>query len=319
MRIVSVDSGSSYLKMYSQTEESEICILEASLVEEVSDRSQLDSRIKVENRWYVAGRMAELQKTAYQEEPEIGEFHGSLKQFTQWMHAFEKNNLHGDFDVLITSLPYDDFANLQLRKAIKEKKEFKWINANDEERLINFKTIEIVPQGVGALELYKKERKGDLPEEMTLIDIGSCTTDVVSVIWDDEQEQYIYKEKGCTSIKDISTSVFIRKLRDKINEKRSVKIKIGYHELTKSILKQKFELQVGSERIEFQDHYENIRKEFTQVLSDKLQMLLGDSWRSTNNTILTGGGESFVLPWSCEKRTARMDIYANVKGQFLMI
>lgn len=240
MRVVSIDSGSSYLKMYSVTEENEINLLEASLVEEVSDRSQLNTRIKVDNKWYVAGRMAELQKTAYQEEPEIGEFHGSLKQFIQWMHAFEKNNLVGDFDVLITSLPYDDFANLPLRKMIKDKKEFHWVNSANEEKSIRFKSVEIVPQGVGALELYKKERNGDLPEELTLVDIGSCTTDVVSVIWDDEQSQYIYKEKGCTSIKDISTSVFIRTLRDKINEKRSVKIKIGYHELTKSILKQKF-------------------------------------------------------------------------------
>ena len=319
MRIVSIDSGSSYLKMYSVTEKNEINILEASLVEEVGERSQLSTRIKVDGKWYVAGRMAELQKTSYQEEPEIGEFHGSSKQLIQWMHAFEKNNLVGDFESLITSLPYDDFANLNLRKMIKERKEFTWTNASNEERSIRFKSVEIVPQGVGALELYKKERNGDLPEELTLVDIGSCTTDVVSVIYDEEQGQYIYKEKGCTSIKDISTSVFIRTLREKINEKRSVKVNIGYHELTKSILKQKFELQIGSETIQFKDHYENIRKEFTQVLSDKLQQLLGDSWRSTNNTILTGGGESFVLPWSCEKRTARMDIYANVKGQFLML
>jgi hypothetical protein len=319
MRVVSIDSGSSYLKMYSVTEKNEINLLEAALVEEVSERSQLNTRIKVDNKWYVAGRVAELQKTSYQEEPEISEFHGSLRQFVQWMHAFEKNNLFGDFDVLITSLPYDDFANLQLRRTIKEKKEFNWVNALNEEKLIRFKSVEVVPQGVGALELYKKERNEDLSEELTLVDIGSCTTDVVSVIWDDEQDQHIYKEKGCTSIKDISTSVFIRKLRDKINEKRSVKIKIGYHELTKSILKQKCELQIGNERIEFQEHYENIRKEFTHILSEKLQMLLGDSWRSTNNIVLTGGGESFVLPWSCEKRTARMDIFANVKGQFLMV
>lgn len=235
------------------------------------------------------------------------------------MHAFEKNNITGNYDILITSLPYDDFTDINLRKMIKDKKEFVWTNSLNEKRWVQFNSVEIVPQGVGALELYKKERNGDLPEELTLVDIGSCTTDVVSVIFDEEQGQYVYKEKGCTSIKDISTSVFIRTLRDKINEKRPVKVRIGYHELTKAILKQKFEIQVGSETIKFQEHYENIRKEFTEDLSNKLQFLLGDSWRSTNNTILTGGGALFVLPWSCEKRTARMDIFANVRGQYLMI
>jgi hypothetical protein len=318
--VISIDSGSSYLKLFSNFNGKEISLLEASLVEEVSEKSQLPSKIKFKDKWFVAGRAAELQKTTFQEDPELGEFHGSTKQFVQWIHAFEKNNLVGDFDILVTSLPYDDFANLDLRRFLKENKRFEWTNSANEKRYISFSSVEVVPQGVGALELYKKEFSNDeLPETLTLIDIGSCTTDVVSVIWDDDEQQYIYKERGCTSIKDVSTSVFIRKLRDKVNEKRAVKIKLGYHELTKAILKKKYELQIGSEKIEFHSHYEDLKKEFTDILSKKLQALLGDSWRSTNNTILTGGGESFVLPWDCEKRTVRLDVFSNVKGQILMV
>ncbi|MBX9837307.1 MAG: hypothetical protein K2X69_03220 [Silvanigrellaceae bacterium] len=317
--IISIDSGSSYLKLYTILDGKEILISEASLIEEVPEYSQLTSKIKVDNKWYVAGRIAELQKTNYQENPELGEFHGSNKQFIQWMHAFENKNLIGKFDTLIISLPYDEFAKTELRKSLKIKNKYEWINAKNEERFISFDNVEIVPQGVGALELYKKERGNDLPESLTLVDIGSCTTDVVSVIWDDVDEAYIYKEKGCTSIKDLSTSVFIRKLSDKINEKRPVKIKIGYHEISKAIHKQKFELQIGSEKIEFKEHFENLKKEFTELLAEKLKNLLGDSWRATQNTILTGGGESFILPWDCERRTARLDAYANVKGQFLMV
>ena len=317
--VVSIDSGSSYLKLYTIIEGREILVSEASLIEEVPEYSQLNSKIKVENKWYVAGRIAELQKTNYQENPELGEFHGSNKQFIQWMHAFESKNLVGKFDTLILSLPYDEFAKFELRKVLKSKTKYEWLNSKNEQRFISFDTVEIVPQGVGALELYKKERGNDLPESLTLVDIGSCTTDVVSVIWDEVDNAYIYKEKGCTSIKDLSTSVFIRKLSDKINEKRPVKIKIGYHEISKAIHKQKFELQIGSEKIEFKEHYEYLRKEFTELLAEKLKNLLGDSWRSTQNTILTGGGESFILPWDCERRTARLDTYANVKGQFLMV
>ncbi|BBH54658.1 MULTISPECIES: ParM/StbA family protein [Fluviispira] len=319
MKSISIDSGSSYLKLYTILDGKEIEFSEASLIEEVPEHSQLKSKINVDGKWYVAGRIAELQKTNFQENPELGEFHGSLKQSIQWMHAFESKGLTGDYETLILSLPYDEFAKSDLRKSLKSKTRYEWLNAKNEHRSITFKSIEIVPQGVGALELYKKERGNDLPESLTLVDIGSCTTDVVSVIWDDVDEAYIYKEKGCTSIKDISTSVFIRKLSDKINEKRSLKIRIGYHELAKAINKQRFELQIGSEKIEFKEHYENLRKEFTESLAEKLKNLLGDAWRSTQNTILTGGGENFILPWDCERRTARMDIFANVKGQFMMV
>ncbi len=320
MKSISIDSGSSYLKLYTINENGkEIFVNEASLVEEVPERSQLQSKINFDGKWFVAGRIAELQKTNYQENPELGEFHGSKNQNIQWIHAFESNNLFGDFETLIISLPYDEFANLELRKKIKEKNTFNWINSENKERFLSFQNVILVPQGVGALELYKKERKGDLPESLTLIDIGSCTTDLVSVVWDEIDETYIYKEKACTSIKDISTSVFLRKLREKINEKRAIKLNIGYHELTKSIKKERFELQVGSEKIEFKEHFYNLKKEFTELLATKLQNLLGDSWRSTQNVILTGGGENFILPWECERRTARLDISANVKGQFLMI
>jgi hypothetical protein len=264
MDAISIDSGSSYLKLYTVLDGKEILFSEASLVEEVPEYSQLKSKIKVDNKWYVAGRIAELQKTNYQENPELGDFHGSNKQTIQWMHAFESKNLVGNFDTLILSLPYDEFAKSELRKSFKEKNKYEWLNSKNEVRSITFNNIEIVPQGVGALELYKKERGNDLPESLTLVDIGSCTTDVVSVIWDDVDDAYIYKEKGCNSIKDLSTSFFIRKLSDKINEKRPVKIKIGYHEISNAILKQKFDLQIGSEKIEFKEHFENLKKEFKE-------------------------------------------------------
>lgn len=60
MKVVSIDSGSSYLKLFSISEQNEVTLLEPSLVEEVGEKSQLSSRIQVDGKWYVAGRVAEL-------------------------------------------------------------------------------------------------------------------------------------------------------------------------------------------------------------------------------------------------------------------
>ncbi len=314
--IISIDSGSSNLKIAL----SDKVFCEPSLVEEVSEKSSIQEKIFFSGKWYVAGKRAEQQKSSYEVEPEIsGNFHGSEKQVIQWVYAFEKENLEGNHEVLIVSLPYETFSNDKVVNLINNRKIFKWKNSNGLEKEISFKKVIVVPQGVGALALYQNEFQGSkMPRLLTLVDIGSCTTDIVSVVWDDDDQTYIYKEKDCTSILEISTSVFIRRIRDKINEKRTIPVDFGYHEITRAIQKGEFVLQIGSNEIDFKDIYHNQTKLLTSELSNKLSELLADTWRASNEVVLTGGGASFILPWECEKRTKRMDLFSNVKGQLII-
>lgn len=311
--IVSIDSGSSYLKLF----HNEGLFCEPALIEEVGEKSGLQEKVQVNGKWYVAGKRAEQQKNSYQADPELGNFHGTEKQLIQWTYAFEKGKIYGDQKALIVSLPYDIFSNDEIINIIRGKKEFEWTNSNAERKNLKFDNVFVVPQGVGALALYRSENN-KLPRLLTLIDIGSCTTDIVSVVWDDDDKTYVFKEKACSSIQEISTSVFIRKIRDKINEKRSNPVTLGYHEIARSIQKDEYVLQIGSNEIDFKECYEQQRQWMTKELSSKLSDLLGDAWRASNEVVLTGGGASFVLPWECEKRTKRMDIYSNVKGQILI-
>lgn len=312
--IVSIDSGSSYLKFAFGDKIS----VEPSLIEEVSARSSLIEKVQFKDKWYVAGKRAEQQKGEMNPDPELENFHGTDRQEIQLIYAFERNGIEGKHQAIVLSLPYDDFADQDLVKQIQGKKTFTWNNSKSEPRSVHFEQVFVVPQGVGALALYQETEK-KTPKLLTLVDIGSCTTDVVSVVWDAEDNTYIFKEKLCTSLKDISTSVFMRKLRDKINEKRPVPIRIGYHELDRAIRNGKYIIQVGSQEIDFKEHFEGVKVKFTQELSTKLEELLGDAWRASNEVVLAGGGAAFVNEWDCERRTTRMDGLANVKGQILAI
>lgn len=314
--IVSIDSGSSNLKVAV----SDRIFCEPSLVEEVTEKSTLQEKVKVNAKWYVAGKRAEQQKSSYQVDPEIsGNFHGSDKQMVQWIYVFEKEKLEGRHELLITSLPYETFSDENIVNLIKNRKTFQWQNSSGIQKEITFDKVIVVPQGVGALALYQNENNGKrMPRLLTLIDIGSCTTDIVSVVWDDEDQTYIYKEKDCTSILEISTSVFIRRIRDKINLKRALPIDFGYHEISRAIQNNEFILQIGSSEIDFRDIYSNQMKLLTNELANKLSELLTDSWRASNEVVLTGGGEKFILSWDCEKRTKRLDLFSNVKGQLII-
>jgi hypothetical protein len=314
--IISIDSGSSNLKLAV----SDKIFCEPSLIEEVTDKSTIQERICVAGKWYVAGKRAEQQKSSYQVEPEIsGNFHGSEKQMIQWIYAFEKEKLEGKHEVLITSLPYETFSDENIVNLIKNRKIFQWKNSQGTQKEITFDKVIVVPQGVGALALYQNEYDGKkMPRLLTLIDIGSCTTDIVSVVWDDEDQTYIYKEKDCISILEISTSVFIRRIRDKINLKRALPVDFGYHEIARAIQNNEFILQIGSSEVDFHDIYISQTKLLTSELGNKLSEILADSWRASNEVVLTGGGASFILPWECEKRTKRLDLFSNVRGQLLI-
>ncbi len=314
--IISIDSGSSNLKIAV----SDKVFCEPSLVEEVTDKSTLQEKVNVGGKWYVAGKRAEQQKSSYQVEPEIsGNFHGSEKQRIQWIYAFEKEKLEGEHEILIVSLPYEVFSDDKVVNLLKNKKIFQWKSSQGLEKEIKFKNVLVVPQGVGALALYQSEFTGEkMPRLLTLVDIGSCTTDIVSVVWDDDDQTYIYKEKDCTSILEISTSVFIRRIRDKINEKRAIPVDFGYHEIARAIQNNEFILQIGSNEVDFHDIYNSQIKILTNELSNKLSEILSDTWRASNEVVLTGGGASFILPWECEKRTKRLDLFSNVKGQLII-
>ena len=88
--IVSVDSGSSYFKAIYNGHE----YCQPALISQMPENSEIAERIRVSNKWMVAGKRAQQQLGADAPRPDTkDDFHGSERQQIQMMYAFDQLDL----------------------------------------------------------------------------------------------------------------------------------------------------------------------------------------------------------------------------------
>jgi hypothetical protein len=155
-RIVSVDSGSSFLKIVAGNHKLSVQtnVLQASESSVVS----YDDEIIVNDKKYYVGETAKNATNKLIEDPAIeAGFHGSEKQYIQMCYAFQQMGIMGEHELLVVSLPYSDCRDDAIKSKLKERNVFRWkafIKNEWVDKVASFKEVKIYPQGIGALRFY---------------------------------------------------------------------------------------------------------------------------------------------------------------------
>ncbi len=321
-RIVSVDSGSSYLKI--TTGNNLLSIPTNVLQAKETSVVNYDDEIIVNDKKYYVGDTAILATNTFIEDPAIeAGFHGSEKQYIQMCYAFQQTGIMGEHDLLVVSLPYSDCRDETLKNKLKARNKFMWkslVKGELKEKVASFKEVKIYAQGIGALRLYTHNLTHK-PRSVCLIDIGSCTSDIVTVQLDRRTNDYTYNSHASKSLRDISVGDFIKQWAREIKQAPGMKDrKFSYFELTDMIKYNEFEIRLLSQpKFNSKPLFEDTKKWFTQEIYRHAKHTLGDLWDGIDQVILTSGGAHLIdeSTWECAGRTIKMDEWSNVKGQYL--
>lgn len=324
-KILVIDSGSSFMKaIYNKTLETYV---EHSLVAKLLPNSKLKERIWTVGddgleAWYVAGKKARIQLSDLQEEADIkSDFHGSNRQQIQIMYAMQKLNIPERINTLVLTIPYSMYFDDDLSlKKLSELKVYRWKDSFGNERKVEIDHVIVIPQGTPAQKYYEY-KFGTLPNEVISVDVGSSTTDVISLIKDQDTGEYDYRESQCKSFKDkCCINYFVSIIIDKIQTKVHGKLNADFLSIIDKINRKEFYIQYESTTIPFEQEFLKAKEEFTEILSDTLSQDLGKTWISAEKVLLNGGGENFLVDhkWNCKGRTVRLGMFANMIGALLM-
>lgn len=321
-RIVSVDSGSSFLKIVAGSHGLSI----QTNVVQASESSVIsyDDEIIVNGKKYYVGETAKNATNKLIEDPAIeAGFHGGDKQYIQMCYAFQQMGIMGEHELLVVSLPYSDCRDEAIKTKLKERNTFKWkafIKGEWIDKVASFKEVKIYPQGIGALRFYT-HNLSEKPRSVCLIDIGSCTSDIVTVQLDRRTNDYTYNAQASKSLREISVSDFMRKWSKEIRQAPGMKDrKFSYFELSEMAKHKEFKIIVGSQpKFDSMPLFEDAKKWFTNEIYKHAKEVLGDLWDGIEQVILTSGGAYLIdeSTWDCNGRTIKLDEWSNVKGQYV--
>ena len=233
----------------------------------------------------------------------------------------QKLEVPQDLDLLVLTVPYTMYFDEDpaLNK-MAEKKSFAWKDADGNEKKVNVKNVILIPQGTPAQKFYEY-KFGKLPDEVISVDIGSSTTDVISLIKDHDTGSYEYREAKCKSFKDkCCINYFVSMIIEKIQSKIHGKLNVDFLSIVDKIHRNEFNIQCESQVINFEQEYLKTKEEFTEMVSDTLSAELGKTWTSAEKVLLNGGGEKFIVDhkWNCKGRTVRLGIFANLIGSLFL-
>ncbi len=321
-RIVSVDSGSSYLKI--TTDNNLLSIPTNVIPAQETTVVTYDDEIIINDKKYYVGDTAILATKTFIENPAVeAGFHGSDKQYIQMCYSFQQIGIMGEYDLLVVSLPYSDCRDETLKNKLKARNKFIWkscIKGEWKEKFASFKEVKIYPQGIGALRLYTHNLT-QKPKSVCLIDIGSCTSDIITVQLDRRTNDYTYNAHASKSLREISVGDFIKRWSREIKQAPGMKDrKFSYFELTDMIKYNDFEINLLSQpKFNSKPLFEDAKKWFTQEIYKYAKETLGDLWDGIDQVILTSGGAYLIdeNTWECAGRTIKLDEWSNVKGQYL--
>jgi len=323
-KVVSIDSGSSFMKAYAGREKLQF----PAIIRELPEDELEGKEIKVENRYYLVGDSAATSLNMVILTPHIHPgFHGSTTQYVQMCYAFERLKVSGPMDTLVCSLPFSDSRKREIKNKLRERKVFEWamIDKDDRqhERKVVFNEVKIVPQGVGAMNFYQEKKSKARPRIAMLVDVGSCTTDVVTIKINNETHDYDYCRDACTSIENLNVTWFKDQWTSNIEaEVRGIRKdkNYDYFSLMQHAIEKDFMMQLGDRKFDSKPSYDTTREDFARALLPKLKKNAGQIWDDINVIIFTGGGVPLLdfTIFPDRERIAPLDHWANVIGQFMM-
>lgn len=311
--IISIDSGSSYLKAFVEGKEPFLC--ETVIYEMPATKTlRTNSAIEIEGKQYLVGSEAWRSRNKFNASPEIGrDFHGGFTQYVQLCFAFEKLGVKGNHKQLLMSLPYSDCTDKEINERVKSRKEFKWNN-----KKVTFDEVIVYPQGSGAFTYYIKNHN-DAPKKIAIVDIGSCTVDLVVVIRD-KDGNYVYNIDSTQSFRKLAVCDFMTMFTTALKQQSGLQDReFDYFELSESIKDKDFLITHDSfDPIDATKIFNESRDRYTQEIYNMLQMETKNLWHSLDKVILCSGGAKLINmdKWKCAGRTMQLDEFANVMGQY---
>lgn len=319
--IIAADSGSSYHKIY----DGNARFMSPSVVSEWRGRQATGREIIVDNKTYMVGDSARTATTSVIQEPHLERaFHGSLNQYIQHCYALQLLGAEGEQEIFVQSVPYSDSRNTALLDKLKARKQFKWISTGENgpiEHVVDFKTIQILPQGVGAMQNYCDEHPDDQPAVMMLVDIGSCTTDVIVIRKNRTTGQPDYCHEACKSIEHINATAFKKDWVDTLrSETRGLPFdkRFDFYDMMYMPVDNNFQMRVCGDIIDCEPAFLKAKQRFSDILCRILQATAAEMWGDIDRIIVTGGGGVLIDDDAFDARLRHLGLWSNVEGQFSM-
>jgi len=312
--VVSIDSGSSYLKAYDGTR---AVMFEAVAHGLPAAAPGAEDAITVDGKRYLVGAAALM----YQGNPTQGPnreagFHGGQSQHVQVCRALAEMGVEGPRDKLVVSLPYLRAREERCQEAVKRRREFRWTDRSGD-HAVTFSRVVVIPQGVGALRLFERENPDTPLQQVILIDVGSCTTDVVVVRR--AGHKWAFVEDSCTSWQHVSTTEFFNSWTRRLGSLEGfAAYPWNYFKLMSRVMEGNLTWQHGARKVDLTPYFDEAVRAFSdQLLAEVRNHCSTSLWWECDGIILTGGGAALVSfhPWA-DERLITMDAWANAKGQF---
>lgn len=318
--VVSIDSGSSYMKAFDGTHS---VMFEGVVHRLPATAPGADDALIVDGKRYLVGGAA----LTYQGNPtqapcrEAG-FHGGVKQHVQICRALSAMGITGRHDKLVMSLPYLRAREAHCHEAVTRRRDFVWQDRAGA-HAVSFGRVVVIPQGVGALRLFEREQPQTPLRQVILIDVGSCTTDIVVVrrTGTGVGSKWAFVEDSCTSWQHISTTVFFSAWARRLGSLEGfADYAWNYYTLMRRAMDRDLTWQHGARKVDLAPHFEEAVRAFSEGLLAEVRNHCAPSlWLECDGIILTGGGASLVElhPWEDEReRLITMDTWANARGQY---
>jgi|GEM_PF-4155595 len=321
--VVSVDSGSSYTKIFAGNAETRVKIPTREIALSKLTREAEAEAIEYEGRFYLVGHDALANELRANLDPRIDDkFHGGQSQLIHLCYLLEKIDLHeGTPSTLIRSLPYADTHNAALVNAIKSQRQFTW-SCGGKKRQVTFGEVHVIAQGTAPLADLNILHNPDFPV-VACADIGSCTTDVPVLVFHREKKRHVYNETVSFSNREFNTNRFIRDMRAKFkNEPGCGDRDFSYSELSQMLEDDRFRIVNGSTAHDdktLRPIVNGLKKTFTEDFVELMKKsLTPETWAKVNKLGICGGGAHLIerSEWPCSERSVFMDEWSTVEAQF---
>lgn len=323
LSVISIDAGSSQMKAYNGRK----TIKFPSVLQRLppSMPAYRDELLVNGRRWLVGD---EALREHDAEPHDERDFHGGRDQYVYMCYALAQLGAEGTYDQLVLSVPYGDGYDSELQRTLTRRKEFSW-SQNNKPKAVTFKRVAALPQGVGALRLFQTMTE-KRPELVTMVDIGSITVDVVTAQFDPRTGEYNYVYRACRSDRALGMAAFKQLWVDKyIHNLRGLQNReIGYHtlmnraiawvEARKKSAEAELFLKHEASRVSIREGYEELCYEFNTRILDLTREVVGALWPDLDKILVTGGGAEILDLEEWPRHTVKLDVWANVKGQYLM-
>jgi hypothetical protein len=318
-QVIALDSGSSYMKAYTK----DIKVRFPAVTRRLDDQYDHGDTLVLNGQRFAVGESA-LQ--TYTDDWEVLEpmtnhgFHGSTEQHAQMCYAFQRLGLeNGTYSVLALSLPYADSRHETRRQTLKDRTAYTWTDGAGNVHCVKFEQVVIMPQGVGALCVYEEVNQ-TRPEALLLVDIGSCTIDMVAMRYSPQSGRYLYLHDKSTSRRTLSTTAFYRRWFGRIRELDGMQhLQKGYFELMNLAQTERpLMLRHGGRLVDITETYDATRRWFGEILWHLLREDMGDKLLGDMEAIIFTGGGALLVDTDVfgDPRVTITSLWDNVVGQF---